>query len=222
MFCNEYQPSIYFSQNFNEPPSGGNISGPLYGRPGVNYTFCITVIDPEADDVFCLWDWGDDTSSGWLGPYASGVEICATHAWSSEGVYEILVKLKDSYGAESEWSDPFTIVIDGTPPDVQILKPKRGFLYLWDKPHSMSQIFTIIVIGPITVVVSAVDSGSGMLQVEFYIDNELKGKDYTGENNTYSWRWDERVSLFPYTLTVIAYDLANNSASISIRIWKIF
>jgi hypothetical protein len=78
------------------------------------------------------------------------------------------------------------------------------------------------VIGPITVEVSAVDSGSGMSHVEFYIDDEYQYTDYTGENNVYRWLWDERVPLFPYTLKVIAYDFANNSASLSLRVWKIF
>ena len=37
--------------------------------------------------------------------------MSASHAWSEPGTYAIKVKLKDSYGVESEWSAPFTIVI---------------------------------------------------------------------------------------------------------------
>jgi hypothetical protein len=133
------------------------------------------------------------------------------------------VKLRDDQGAESNWSEAFTILIDGTPPVVQILKPQRGFLYLWDKPFGRHQIlFTTIVIGPITVVVSAIDNGSGTSQVEFYLDSELQYTDYTAENDTYSWMWDTRGFLFPYTLEVTAYDCVNNSASVSLRVWKIF
>ncbi len=134
MFRHDCLHSACFPVAVNQPPTMGNISGPKYGRPGVNYTFCIAVTDPEADNVFCLWDWGDGTYSGWLGPYASGAEICVTHAWSDEGSFSIRVKLKDEYGAESEWSETVKIIIDGAPPVLEIIKPKKGFLYLWDKP----------------------------------------------------------------------------------------
>jgi hypothetical protein len=61
-----------------------------------------------------------------------------------------------------------------------------------------------------------------MSHVEFYLDGDLQATDYTGENNIYSWLWDKRVLLFPYALKVIAYDFANNSASLTLRVWKIF
>ncbi len=223
MFRHDCLHSACFPLTVNQPPTVGNISGPLYGKPGVNYTFCVTVNDPDGDTVFCLWEWGDGTSSGWLGPYASGEEICVTHAWPNEGSFDIQVKLKDEYGAESEWSEAFKIIIDGTPPTVQIIKPQKGFLYIWDNPIGRLRIFiTTIVIGPITVVVSALDNVSGTSHVEFYLDNELQYIDYTAQNDTYSWMWDDRVPLFPNTLKVTAYDFSNNSASVSLRVWKIF
>lgn len=220
MFRHDCLHSACFPIAVNQPPTMGNISGPLYGRPGVNYTFCITVNDPEGDNVFCLWDWGDGTESGWLGPYASGAEICVTHAWSNEGSFSIRVKVKDEYGAESEWSETFSIIIDGTAPDLHFITPKKGYLYLWGEPR-LPIFLTTIVIGPITVEVFAVDNGSGMSHVEFYLDDILVGNDDTGVNNTYSWFWDERGAFFPYVLGAKAYDLAGNSASIQMRVWKI-
>ena len=224
MFRHDPLHSGCFTVPANQPPSGENISGPLYGRPGENYTFCISVTDPEGDNIWCAWDWGDGSAIEWLGPYPSGQEICVAHAWSDEGVYDIRVKLKDDVGAESEWSEVFTILIDGTPPTVQIIKPQKGFLYFGDSPIGRIRIFFItVVIGSITVVVSAVDeNGSGMSRVEFYLDNVLQHSDDTGENGTYSWLWDEHSSLFPYELGVTAFDVVNNSVSLSLRVWKIF
>jgi outer membrane protein assembly factor BamB len=145
MFRHDCLHSACFPVAVNQPPTAGNISGPLYGRPGVNYTFCIAGTDPEADNIFYLWDWGDGTTSGWLGPYPSGAEMCATHAWSDEGIFAIRVKLKDAYGAEGEWSDAFTIIIDGTAPVLQFIKPKQGFMYLFDKPVLPILITTIVI-----------------------------------------------------------------------------
>jgi hypothetical protein len=225
MFRHDPLHSGCFTVPENQPPSGGTISGPLVGLPEVNYTFCINVSDPENDPIWCAWDWGDGSNIEWLGPYPSGQEICVSHAWSSDGVYDIQVKLKDDAGAESNWSEVFPLLIDGTPPVVKFLKPQKGFLYLWDTlfgrpPRQI--LFTTIVIGPITVLVSAIDNDSGMSHVEFYIDDDLQDVDYTGENDTYSWLWDDRVPLFPYTLKVTAYDRVNNSADVLLRVWKVF
>ena len=39
-------------------------------------------------------------------PYNSGENGYATHKWLADGNYEIKVKAKDSFGSESEWSEP--------------------------------------------------------------------------------------------------------------------
>lgn len=98
------------------PPPKPVIYGPDNGAINVEYTFCTdAIVDPEGDSFFAFWDWDDGTNSGWLGPYASGEPICAPHAWTEPGVYCIKVKIKDTGGTESEWSDPFCITISDTP-----------------------------------------------------------------------------------------------------------
>ena len=59
--------------------------------------------------VFYLFDWGDGTDSGWLGPYNSGVTIKASHTWNEKGSYSVKVKAKDIYDAESDWSNPLSV-----------------------------------------------------------------------------------------------------------------
>ena len=88
--------------------------GPSEGIIGVGYTFSTSTTDPEGDQVFYLWDWGDGTSSDWLGPYDPGVTMFASHAWSETGTYNIKVKAKDTHGKKSNWSDPKTIYIVDT------------------------------------------------------------------------------------------------------------
>jgi len=103
---------LYCFGEANNPPSKPNIYGPQNGTTNVEYTFCTdTITDPEGDSIYCLWDWGDGNLSGWLGPFASGQTICASRRWAQPGIYCIMLKLKDDYGMESEWSDPFCITI---------------------------------------------------------------------------------------------------------------
>lgn len=94
------------NQQPNQPPNPPTIVGPRYGKINTVYTFSLgPITDPDGDQLYVLWDWGDGTTSGWVGPYNSGVTVMnTTHVWSNAGTYTIRVKLKDGYGAESEWS----------------------------------------------------------------------------------------------------------------------
>jgi hypothetical protein len=84
-------------------------SGSVSGRPGVEYVFSSSCVDPDGDDLFYCWDWGDGNFSGWLGPFASGVLCNASYVWSGRGVFEVRVKARDVFGLEGIWSDPLSI-----------------------------------------------------------------------------------------------------------------
>jgi PKD repeat protein len=73
---------------------------------GVEYTYTVDPVqDPNGDDVFYLFYWGDGTDSGWVNvPHAS-------HAWTAVGNYSMKVKAKDSYGALSAWSESLLVQI---------------------------------------------------------------------------------------------------------------
>ncbi len=190
-----------------------NITGPSYGRPGINYTFCIKAFDPEEDNLFCIWFWGDGTNSGWLGPFPSGHNICASHAWHMEGIYTIKVKLKDEYGNEIEVSH--NILIEGKPPYVKISRPKRA-VYINNK--AKIPFFVPVIFGDIQLWFWANDSESGLDYAELYIDNELK---VTFDSIPKSWTWDEKV-LFRHSIKIIAYDNAGNFATKQKIVWKFF
>ncbi|MBE3089012.1 MAG: VCBS repeat-containing protein [Actinobacteria bacterium] len=93
------------------PPEPLTIDGPSWGLINRNYTFCINVTNPDGNNLYCKWDWGEGNITDWLGPYASGETICASYAWSQKGIYGIQVKVKDAYGLESNWSNPHVITI---------------------------------------------------------------------------------------------------------------
>jgi hypothetical protein len=86
-------------------------SGTVSGKPGTEYFFASTTIDPFNLDLYYLWDWGDGNISEWIGPYNSGEECNASHIWSEKGNYDIKVKAKNINNAVSEWSDPLPIIM---------------------------------------------------------------------------------------------------------------
>lgn len=83
--------------------------GPASGNKGEEYTYIATTIDPQQDQLYYFFEWGDGTDSGWIGPFNSGEEASETHTWSKVGDYAIKVKAKDTEGYESEWSDPLSV-----------------------------------------------------------------------------------------------------------------
>lgn len=216
MFRHDSLHSACFTASSNQPPTMGDINGTLYGRPGVNYTFCITITDPELDNIFCLWDWGDGTNSGWLGPYLSGDEICATHAWTHDGQYIVKVKCKDESGQESAWSVPFLVKIDGTAPNLEIFKPQERSFYILNT--RLSPFIATVVLGKILIEGLAVDSTSGISYVQFFIDDILQ-KNIT--KSPYQWLWTKRT-FFKHNITLTAYDFVGNNASAYLTVWKFF
>lgn len=91
-------------QNPNTPPNPPTITGPPKGKPTTVYKFDITATDPDSDPVYVLFDWGDNTTTDWVGPHNSGQTFSVTHSWSVKGTYAVKAKAKDDHGAESDWS----------------------------------------------------------------------------------------------------------------------
>jgi hypothetical protein len=96
----------------NQPPNKPSTpTGQTSGKAGNEYEYESTASDPNGDQIYYWFDWGDDSNSGWIGPYTSGQKGSAKHTWSGQGDYQIKVKSKDSNNAESVWSDPLDVTM---------------------------------------------------------------------------------------------------------------
>ncbi len=104
--------NIYCFRNHNPPDVPVPPKGPIVGILGEEYLFISKTSDPEGDPISYLFDWGDGKQTSWLGPFGQQEVVNATHSWGAEGDYQITVKAKDSYGFESNWSQPLTIQIN--------------------------------------------------------------------------------------------------------------
>lgn len=103
-YCAESEWSDGFDISIiNDLPDTPTISGEISGNVGVSYEYTFVTTDPDGDDVYYYTDWGDGTTSGWLGPHQSGAQVSTTHSWSEQGTYTVKVKAKDIHYAESDW-----------------------------------------------------------------------------------------------------------------------
>jgi hypothetical protein len=108
-----YSPIIHVTVlSDNEAPNKPERpSGEVKGKVGETYKYTTSTTDPNNDQLYYMWDWGDGNFSEWIGPYQSGAIANAQKSWSVKGDYSIKVKAKDMFGAESVWSDPLSITM---------------------------------------------------------------------------------------------------------------
>jgi len=102
--------------------------GQTLGIWNVEYTYTSSATEPDGEQLFYLFDWGDGTTSGWLGPYSSGATGTASHSWTALGTYNVKARARDVWGAGSKWSDPLAVTItDNNIPTIpEITGPAEG------------------------------------------------------------------------------------------------
>jgi len=107
---------VFFGLGETNPPNKPEIPvGPPNGKPGENYTYSSSAVDPDDDYIEYFFDWGDGNTSGWLWDtedewfYESGETVYASHIYVEEGTYDIRVKARDIWEQESPWSDPLQV-----------------------------------------------------------------------------------------------------------------
>jgi hypothetical protein len=109
--CTGYVDNVKISEINHPPNTPDTPPGPTTLEIGESGIYTTKTIDPDGDQVFYLWNWGDGNISDWMGPYASGATINTTHIWSTAGIYEVKVQAKDTNNEESDWSTPLVVTI---------------------------------------------------------------------------------------------------------------
>ena len=100
-----------------------SIVGQTKGRINKVYTFDVSAMDPQGDDVYLYVNWGDGTNTDWLGPYNSGEEIEVSHSFSERINYTIKAKAKDIDGHEGK-EQPLKITMS---------YPYRPYWWFWER-----------------------------------------------------------------------------------------
>lgn len=210
----------------------------LYGDPGLSITPSllpqVVIESPEDESIF---DVPDITISGYMTDYGggiTGVKILHEYTGDESTIYypfptppeeflfdwdwtlylgwnRITITAYDTAGQEG--SDSITVYYDITPPTVETIKPKKGYLYIADREIMLTPI--TLVVGKITIEAEAFDNESGIDKVEFYVDDELKNTDHEAP---YEWLWDETI-FFRHTIKAVAYNNFGNTASDEQVVW---
>jgi rhodanese-related sulfurtransferase len=86
----------------NTKPDAPTINGPTKAGPDIVLEYNLSTADAEGDAVYYMVDWGDNTTTGWVGPIAINQEFIVNHTYANKGSYMVQAKVKDFYGNESE------------------------------------------------------------------------------------------------------------------------
>ncbi len=105
-----------FTSPQQHPPTASRPSGPSSGNVGQNLSYSSTVTDPDGDQVYVQFDWGDGHTSSWIGPFPSGQSRSSSHNWSSPGSYCVKARGKDTHGNIGDWSSCKTVTINQQQP----------------------------------------------------------------------------------------------------------
>ena len=129
VFKIETYPSNYsgLSNLIQQPKNPEKPNGTTNGGIGIEYNYSTLTTDPQGDQIYYMFDWGDKSNSGWIGPFNSGETANSSHIWKKRGKFNIRVKAKDIYGHESDWSEPLNISISRgriliNSPNIQLLE----------------------------------------------------------------------------------------------------
>jgi hypothetical protein len=95
----------------NQPSKPDKPDGQTKVKLNKMYNYSTVSTDLDNDEIYYQWDWGDSSNLDWDGPYESN-ELCKqSHSWTEKGIYQIKVRARDTYGGESEWSEPLVVTM---------------------------------------------------------------------------------------------------------------
>ncbi len=196
-----------YPESGNQPPNTpSSPSGPGSGMRDVSYSFSATTTDPDGDQVAFKFDWGDGTESGWSSYVGSGESASMSHSWSSKGTYQVRVKAKDAYDAESGWSAAHSIIIR-----IILLEVDPSSLDFGELGKGLSKIMTF----------RAYNAGAGTLSGSVTVNRDwiaVNPSSFEGNDNTISVTVETAgltESLTPYIAVIT---IASNGGTETIQV----
>lgn len=93
------------------PPEPNRPSGPTSAKKLQTKIYSASAIDPDDDDMYYQWDWGEYTGPWYLFPRGSGSTVVRPHTWLTVGTHNVRIRAKDIWENVGEWSDPLTVTV---------------------------------------------------------------------------------------------------------------
>jgi hypothetical protein len=96
-----------------DAPSSVEINGSEKVKQDREYEFNFSATSPINNGLYYWIEWGDNSKTGWIGPYDSNEQITVSHKWVIMGDTTIKARVKDTDNLWGPWSE-FEISIPRT------------------------------------------------------------------------------------------------------------
>jgi len=207
----------------NVPPNQPHTPHPSQREGQVNTRSSLSWMcdDPDTDFLFFDVYFGTQNPPAQVS-WNQTETVFQPEKMRSETTYYWRIVAWDFFGASSEspvWS--FTTQDDTVPPEITIVRPQKGMLYLSDYLECQNPLGNMtVIVGQITIVLKAFDEITEIEKIELYIDGRLQASfNETGSH----WVWEKRSYLrHLHKIKAVAYDIRGNSASDELFVWRLF
>jgi outer membrane protein assembly factor BamB len=102
-------------------PDAPTITGQTNGRIKKTYDYTFTTSSPLGKQIYYLIEWGDRTTTDWLGPYNSDESLTMEHSWSTKGTYIITARAKDTDNLWGPWGN-LSVTMPYEPPQFRFIE----------------------------------------------------------------------------------------------------
>jgi outer membrane protein assembly factor BamB len=85
-----------FGQLDPNAPAAPAITGQINGKTKTIYDYTFTSSSPLGKHIYYSIDWGDGSTTDWLGPFNSSESIMMNHSWVNKGTYAIKARARDT------------------------------------------------------------------------------------------------------------------------------
>jgi hypothetical protein len=202
----------------NQPPSIPILTGLTLGGAGIEFNYTTVSTDPEGDQIYYNFSWGDGNFTGWLGSFNSSKNVTTNYSWINHGKYDIKVKAKDVNHEESDWSEIHTMTISKL---IEINNLKLGFIYfrlhIFEKEsyiyiHLLEQLGFSVVIGTEIFEINTTATSDIVNSVKFTLYDPIWDENFTEEDDDSSDGFSAQIELITgiYEITTSAYDSYGN------------
>lgn len=206
------------------------LGGPVTAAKEILLNFSAIALDPEGDQVFYQWNWGDGNISEWFGPYVFGESAPGTHMYAENGTYNVTVRSKDVLGAESPWSAVYRVKIQ---PQFRFYNLHQGYIYLeffgfdigYGYSYALDQaLWTMFISNDVLMVV--VNTSQNVSYMKYKVTNlvyqdqhyTIVDENLTNETSVIYLSVDTGF----YNITAWAYDAHGNVIGRAMRNWIIY
>lgn len=221
-----YEINLHIASSQNNPPDIPINPTPANNSEniGLNPAISVYVTDSDGDSMtVSFYNASDDSqiSTSVVATNKSTASVDWTDLDFNKTYSWYAISNDSQFETKSDVFNFKTKTEENQAPEITIIKPKSGALYINNNLIFSDLLQMPLILGNITIQVNATDNDSLIDRVEISINGFLMDKTYNLTDEPYEVYWD-KFAFGQYTIDAVAYDTEGDSSQDSITLRKFF